>query len=116
MVAKGLNFPNLKLVGVIMADTGLHLPDFRAAERTFSLIVQVAGRAGRFFSDGKVIVQSYTPNRSAIYYACKNNIENFYEELFINIDNTAKALTFHVKDADKQYALDIRLEDVLESI
>ena len=80
MVAKGLNFPNLKLVGVIMADTGLHLPDFRAAERTFSLIVQVAGRAGRFFPDGKVIVQSYTPNRSAIYYACKNNIENFYDE------------------------------------
>ena len=80
MVAKGLNFPNLKLVGVIMADTGLHLPDFRAAERTFSLIVQVAGRAGRFFPDGKVIVQSYTPNRSAIYYACKNNIEKFYDE------------------------------------
>ena len=80
MVAKGLNFPNLKLVGVIMADTGLHLPDFRAAERTFSLIVQVAGRAGRFFPDGKVIVQSYTPKRSAIYFACKNYIEDFYNE------------------------------------
>ncbi len=80
MVAKGLNFPNLKLVGVIMADTGLHLPDFRAAERTFSLLVQVAGRAGRFFPDGKVIVQSYTPKRSAIYFACKNYIEEFYKE------------------------------------
>ena len=80
MVAKGLNFPNLKLVGVIMADIGLHLPDFRAAERTFSLIVQVAGRAGRFFPDGKVIVQSYTPKRSAIYFACKNYIEDFYNE------------------------------------
>ena len=80
MVAKGLNFPNLKLVGVIMADTGLHLPDFRASERTFSLIVQVAGRAGRFFPDGKVIVQSYSPNRSPIYYACKNRIEEFYDE------------------------------------
>lgn len=80
MVAKGLNFPNLKLVGVIMADTGLHLPDFRAAERTFALLVQVAGRAGRFFPDGKVIVQSYTPKRSAIYFACKNYIEEFYKE------------------------------------
>lgn len=80
MVAKGLNFPNLKLVGVIMADTGLHLPDFRAAERTFSLLVQVAGRAGRFFPDGKVIVQSYTPKRSAIFFACKNYIEEFYKE------------------------------------
>ena len=80
MVAKGLNFPNLKLVGVIMADTGLHLPDFRAAERTFSLLVQVAGRAGRFFPDGKVIVQSYTPKRSAIYFACKNYIDEFYKE------------------------------------
>ncbi|MCR4790812.1 MAG: primosomal protein N', partial [Treponemataceae bacterium] len=78
MVAKGLNFPNLQLVGVIMADTGLHLPDFRAAERTFSLITQVAGRAGRFFPDGKVIVQSYSPERSAIYYACRNELNSFY--------------------------------------
>ncbi len=79
MIAKGLNFPNLKLVGVILADTGLHLPDFRAAERTFSLLVQVAGRAGRFFPDGKVIVQSYYPDRPAIKYACTNDIEGFYE-------------------------------------
>ena len=55
MVAKGLNFPNLKTVGIILADTALHLPDFRATERTFSLITQVAGRAGRFFPDGKVL-------------------------------------------------------------
>ncbi|MDD7415933.1 MAG: primosomal protein N' [Treponemataceae bacterium] len=80
MVAKGLNFPNLRLVGVIMADTGLNLPDFRAAEKTFSLITQVAGRAGRFFPDGKVIVQSYSPSRSAIYYACTNQSESFYKE------------------------------------
>lgn len=83
MVAKGLNFPNLKLVGIISADTGLHLPDFRAAERTFSLIVQVAGRAGRFFPDGKVIVQSYAPERNVIYYACNNDLDSFYKyELF----------------------------------
>ncbi|OJF76004.1 MAG: primosomal protein N' [Treponema sp. CETP13] len=80
MVAKGLNFPNLQLVGVILADTGLHMPDFRAAERTFSLITQVAGRAGRFFPDGKVIVQSYNPKRPAIALACNNQLEKFYED------------------------------------
>ena len=66
MVAKGLNFPNLKLVGVVLADTGLHLPDFRAAERTFALITQVAGRAGRFFPDGRVLIQTYSPDREPI--------------------------------------------------
>lgn len=78
MIAKGLNFPNLKLVGVVLADTGLHLPDFRSAERTFSLLVQVAGRAGRFFPDGKVVVQSFYPDRPAIKFACSNDIEGFY--------------------------------------
>ncbi len=80
MVAKGLNFPNVKLVGVVLADTGLHLPDFRAAEKTFSLIVQVAGRAGRFFPDGKVIVQTFNPQRSAILCACNLDIEGFYKQ------------------------------------
>ena len=78
MVAKGLNFPKLQLVGVILADAGLHMPDFRAGERTFSLITQVAGRAGRYFPDGKVIVQTYSPGRGPILYACQNRIEDFY--------------------------------------
>jgi len=78
MVAKGLNFPKLELVGVILADAGLHMPDFRAGERTFSLITQVAGRAGRYFPDGKVIVQTYSPGRGPILYACQNRIEDFY--------------------------------------
>ena len=78
MVAKGLNFPNLQLVGVILADTGLHLPDFRAAERTFSLITQVAGRAGRFFPDGKVFIQTYNPLREPIAFACSGRIDAFY--------------------------------------
>lgn len=78
MVAKGLNFPNLQLVGVIHADTGLHLPDFRAAERTFALITQVAGRAGRFFPDGKVFIQTYNPLREPIAFACSGRIEAFY--------------------------------------
>ena len=79
MVAKGLNFPNLKLVGVVLADTGLHMPDFRAAERTFSLITQVAGRAGRFFPDGKVLVQTYCPDSEPIAYAVAGKTEEFYE-------------------------------------
>ena len=78
MVAKGLNFPNLQLVGVILADAGLHMPDFRAGERTFSLITQVAGRAGRYFPDGKVIVQTYSPGKGPVLYACQNRIDDFY--------------------------------------
>ena len=80
MVAKGLNFPKLELVGVILADAGLHMPDFRAGERTFSLITQVAGRAGRYFPDGKVVVQTYSPGREPVLYACKNQIKEFYAQ------------------------------------
>ncbi|WP_191013692.1 replication restart helicase PriA [Treponema zioleckii] len=79
MVAKGLNFPNLKLVGVVLADTSLYMPDFRASERTFSLITQVAGRAGRFFPDGKVLVQTYAPDREPIAYAVYGKTDSFYE-------------------------------------
>ncbi len=78
MVAKGLNFPKLQTVGVILADAGLHMPDFRAGERTFSLITQVAGRAGRYFPDGKVFVQSYSPGREPILFACRNSVHEFY--------------------------------------
>ncbi|MDO4506914.1 MAG: primosomal protein N' [Spirochaetales bacterium] len=80
MVAKGLNFPKLKLVGVVLADSSLHLPDFRASEKTFALITQVAGRAGRFFPDGKVIVQTYNPERDAISYAVRSDTEGFYKK------------------------------------
>jgi primosomal protein N' (replication factor Y) len=79
MVAKGLNFPGVRLVGVILADTGLHLPDFRAAERTFSLIVQVAGRSGRYFPDGKVIVQTLRPQDPAILRSCALDVEGFFQ-------------------------------------
>lgn len=79
MVAKGLNFPGVRLVGVVFADTGLHLPDFRAAERTFSLIVQVAGRAGRYFPDSKVIVQTLRMEDPVITRSCAIDIEGFYD-------------------------------------
>ena len=78
MVAKGLNFPGVRLVGVILADTGLHLPDFRAAERTFSLIVQVAGRAGRYFPDGTVIVQTLRMGDPVITRSCALDVEGFF--------------------------------------
>jgi primosomal protein N' (replication factor Y) len=79
MVAKGLNFPGVRLVGVVFADTGLHLPDFRAAERTFSLIVQVAGRAGRYFPDGKVIVQTFRMGDPVIARSCAIDVKGFFE-------------------------------------
>ena len=79
MVAKGLNFPGVKLVGIVLADTGLHLPDFRAHERTFNLIVQVAGRAGRFFPDGRVMIQTYKPENEAVRLAAGGTIDLFYE-------------------------------------
>lgn len=109
MVAKGLNFPKLKLVGVVMADTGLHLPDFRASERTFSLIVQVAGRAGRFFPDGKVIVQTYDPYRAAIAFACKNDIDGFYnyelsEREMLDFPPFARLIRLVFRSADKNLA------------
>jgi primosomal protein N' (replication factor Y) len=79
MVAKGLNFPGVRLVGVVLADTGLHLPDFRAAERTFSLVVQVAGRSGRYFPDGRVIVQTLRPRDPVIVKSCALDVEGFFE-------------------------------------
>lgn len=78
MVAKGLNFPGLHLVGIVLADTGLHMPDFRAAERTFMLITQVAGRAGRYHPDGQVLVQTYQPDNPVIQQAVAGDIEGFY--------------------------------------
>jgi primosomal protein N' (replication factor Y) len=78
MVAKGLNFPRVKTVGVVLADTSLNLPDFRAAERTFSLVVQVAGRAGRFTPDGDVLLQTYRPDSPVIRLAAAADAERFY--------------------------------------
>ena len=80
MIAKGLHFPNVTLVGILNADLGLHVPDFRAGERTFQLITQVAGRAGRGELEGEVIVQTFTPHSPSIQYARKHDFDGFSEQ------------------------------------
>ena len=80
MVAKGLDFPNVTLVGVIAADTALNLPDFRASEQTFSLLTQVAGRSGRAEVPGEVIIQTYMPEHYCITAAQKHDYIGFYEQ------------------------------------
>jgi primosomal protein N' (replication factor Y) len=80
MIAKGLHFPNVTLVGIIYADLALHQPDFRAGERTFQLLTQVAGRAGRGDIEGEVFVQAFTPFHPAIQFARRHDFEGFYEQ------------------------------------
>ena len=109
MVAKGLNFPNLRLVGIVLADTGLHMPDFRASERTFSLITQVAGRAGRFFPDGKVLVQTYNPSKEPVALACTHDTEKFYayelgERKLLGFPPFSRLIRLVFRSADKNAA------------
>jgi primosomal protein N' (replication factor Y) len=80
MIAKGLHFPNVTLVGIVHADLSLHIPDFRAGERTFQLLTQVAGRAGRGDIEGEVFVQAFTPFHPAIQYARKHDYQGFYDQ------------------------------------
>lgn len=80
MVAKGLDFENVTLVGVISADSGLYVPDFRSGERTFSLITQVVGRAGRGSKEGRAVIQTYTPDNDVISFAAKQDYDSFYAQ------------------------------------
>src|SRR3954464_3514095 len=80
MIAKGLHFPNVTLVGIINADLALHMPDFRAGERTFQLLTQVAGRAGRGETPGEVFVQTYTPFSPSIQFARHHNFAGYFQQ------------------------------------
>jgi len=80
MIAKGLHFPNVTLVGIVNADLGLHLPDFRAGERTFQLLTQVSGRAGRGEMEGEVLVQTFTPFSPSIQFARHHDYEGFMDQ------------------------------------
>ena len=79
MIAKGLHFPRVTLVGIVYADTGLHLADFRAGERTFQLLTQVAGRAGRGDVEGEVVVQTFSPVHPAIQFSRRHDYEGYFE-------------------------------------
>ena len=79
MVTKGHDFPDVTLVGVLLAESSLYLDDYRAAERTFSLITQVIGRAGRASLPGRAVIQTYTPDNVSLGYACRQDYENFYD-------------------------------------
>jgi len=80
MIAKGLHFPNVTLVGVLNADLGLHVPDFRAGERTFQLLTQVAGRAGRGELEGEVIIQTFTPHSPSVQFARHHDFDGYAEQ------------------------------------
>jgi primosomal protein N' (replication factor Y) len=108
MIAKGLHFPNVTLVGIIYADLSLHMPDFRAGERTFQLLTQVAGRAGRGDVEGEVIVQAFTPFHPAIQHSRRHDFIGFYdqemefrEQLLYPPVTRAAMLTFKGRNEDK---------------
>ena len=111
MLAKGHDFPNVTLVGVISVDAGLALPDFRAAERTFQLLTQVAGRAGRGTLAGRVLIQTFYPEHYALKHARTQNYDNFYAEEIrfrknLNYPPFVALASISIKHANYDYAFD----------
>ena len=108
MIAKGLDFPNVTLVGVINADISLNFPDFRSSENTFQILNQVSGRSGRGTKEGKVLIQTYNPNHYAIKYSKDNNYLGFYKEE-MQIRKTLKYPPYYyiceIKIISKEYNL-----------
>jgi primosomal protein N' (replication factor Y) len=109
MVAKGLNFPLVELVGIVNADSSLNLPDFRAQERAFSLIVQVSGRAGRFNNKGKVLVQTFRSDNPAVAFATSGQHQQFYDQELAarkaaRFPPFSRLINFTVRSASKEKA------------
>ena len=97
MIAKGLDFPNITLVGVLSADSSLHIPDFRSSEKTFQLLTQVSGRAGRHQLKGEVIIQTYTPEHYSIQFAKHHDYMNFYRyEMMIRKKRNIRLIIIYV--------------------
>ncbi|HUL01290.1 MAG TPA: primosomal protein N' [Nitrospirota bacterium] len=109
MIAKGHDFPTVTLVGIVDADTGLNLPDFRSAEKTFQLITQAAGRAGRGTLEGKVIIQTMNPNHYSIQHSKTHNYEGFYNEEISNRTELhypplSRMIKLEIKSTKENYA------------
>ena len=109
MIAKGLDLPLVTLVGVVLADVGLFLPDFRASERVFDLIEQVAGRAGRGLLSGRVLVQTYNPQHPAIAYAARHDVAGFAQlelgqRALLKLPPVTRLARFEVSDEDSAKA------------
>ena len=120
MVTKGHDLPRVTLVGVIAGDAALSMPDFRASERVFHLLVQVAGRAGRADLPGRVIVQAYDPDHAAIRHASKHDVDGFLDEELRNREECNYPPFSHLvnlrvegRDEGKTVALAQRLAAVL---
>jgi primosomal protein N' (replication factor Y) (superfamily II helicase) len=109
MIAKGLHFPNVTLVGIIHADLSLHVPDFRAGERTFQLLTQVSGRAGRGDVEGEVFVQTFTPFHPAIQFSRRHDYEGFYDQELefrtqLSYPPLARVALVHIRARDEDKA------------
>jgi primosomal protein N' (replication factor Y) len=115
MIAKGLDFPNVTLVGLLQADLGLNMPDFRSAERSFQLITQMGGRAGRGDKPGLVIVQSFSPQHYALKAAQRHDFKQFYEEEIpsreaLQFPPYSRMLMLHLRSEDEK-----KLQDCAEA-
>ena len=123
MIAKGLDLPLVTLVGVVAADIGLFLPDFRASERTFQLLTQVAGRAGRSALGGEVVVQTYHPDHYAIVAASNHDYEGFYREemafrrqqMYPPLRRLARLVFYHTASGRKRRPRRRRAADLLRA-